>query len=353
MKEGTCYRFSDFALDAADRRLTRDGAVVDVNGRYLDALLLMIREAGRLVSKDRFMSEVWRGIPVTDEALTQCIRTLRKALGDDAARPRMIETVPKHGYRFVADVTIGEGAGPSRPASGSPLRNFAALAAAGTIGGGLAGLTGGLFYGFAAARLTGAGSLSMLLVIMCLCILVSLIGAAGVSLALAGAMRFGRSAASGLALAGAAGGGVVGAVAQLLGLDAFSLLVGRAPAGITGGPEGALIGAAVGFGLSFAIRQARPRLRRGAILGGLCGALAGAAIPMLGGRMMLGSLDLLAQTFPASQLRVGEIGRLAGETGLGPISQTVSAALEGGLFAAFVAAAMVLAMRGLEPQSKS
>ena len=50
------------------------------------------------------MGEVWRGIPVTDEALTQCIRTLRKQLGDDAARPRFIETVPKNGYRFVAPV---------------------------------------------------------------------------------------------------------------------------------------------------------------------------------------------------------------------------------------------------------
>ena len=54
---------------------------MDVSGRYLDALALLAAHEGRLVTKDHFMDQVWRGIPVTDEALTQCIRSLRKALG--------------------------------------------------------------------------------------------------------------------------------------------------------------------------------------------------------------------------------------------------------------------------------
>ena len=87
------YRFGSYCLDAADRRLSRDGAPVELNARYFDALALLVREGGRLVSKDRFLDEVWRGIPVTDEALTQCIRTLRRELGDDATAPRFIETV--------------------------------------------------------------------------------------------------------------------------------------------------------------------------------------------------------------------------------------------------------------------
>ena len=48
-------------------------------------------------------------MPVTDEALTQCIKTLRRQLGDDASRPRFIETVPKHGYRFIAPVEALDG----------------------------------------------------------------------------------------------------------------------------------------------------------------------------------------------------------------------------------------------------
>src|SRR5687768_8694519 len=98
------YRFDRFLLDVDDRRLLLDGAPVDLNSRYLDALALMVREPGKLVPKQRFLDEVWRGVPVTDEALTQCIKTLRRQLGDDAARPRFIQTVPKHGYRFIAQV---------------------------------------------------------------------------------------------------------------------------------------------------------------------------------------------------------------------------------------------------------
>src|SRR5690242_7674657 len=140
-----------------DRRLLRDGAPVEVSSRYLDALALLVAEAGRLVTKDRFLDEVWRGVPVTDEALTQCIRTLRRQLDDDAANPRFIETVPKHGYRFIG------------PLDGLPRATVAAaprswsLAAAGTIGGGLAGFAGGLIYGFAAAAqpAQGPGAISV------------------------------------------------------------------------------------------------------------------------------------------------------------------------------------------------
>ena len=119
------FRFERFVLDPADRQLRRDEAPVELNARYLDALALLVREAGKLVSKDRFLEEVWRGVPVTDEALTQCIKTLRRQLGDDAARPRFIETVPKHGYRFIAPVTSG-GASRATPATrdghGAPIR---------------------------------------------------------------------------------------------------------------------------------------------------------------------------------------------------------------------------------------
>src|SRR3954454_19593746 len=109
------FRFERFSLDPRDRRLTRDGVPVELNARYLDALVLLVREAGKLVSKDRFLDEVWSGVPVTDEALTQCIKTLRSRLGDDAARPRFIETVPKHGYRFIAPVDESEDEGGPAP----------------------------------------------------------------------------------------------------------------------------------------------------------------------------------------------------------------------------------------------
>src|SRR3954466_12164017 len=99
-----CFAFDQFVLDPDDRQLRRGNAEVELNGRYFDALTLLVRESGKLVSKDRFLDEVWRGVPVTDEALTQCVKTLRRQLGDNVANPRFIETVPKHGYRFIATV---------------------------------------------------------------------------------------------------------------------------------------------------------------------------------------------------------------------------------------------------------
>ncbi|MFN0047211.1 MAG: transcriptional regulator, partial [Sphingorhabdus sp.] len=102
--DGASLYFDDFRLDPENRLLVRDGAQVELSGRYLDALALLVGAPGKLVSKERFLEDVWHGVPVTDEALTQCIKALRRTLGDDAARPRFIETVPKYGYRFIADV---------------------------------------------------------------------------------------------------------------------------------------------------------------------------------------------------------------------------------------------------------
>src|SRR3569623_1057182 len=130
------FRFDRFELDAGERQLRCDGAPVEVNSRYLDALALLVSEPGKLVSKDRFLDEVWRGVPVTDEALTQCIKTLRRQLGDEAGRPRSIETVPTHGYRFIAPA---DGATSGAPrANNSAWRDLFLLGAAGTIGGGMA-----------------------------------------------------------------------------------------------------------------------------------------------------------------------------------------------------------------------
>ena len=63
------FVFEQFVLDPDDRQLRRGADPVELNGRYFDALALLVREAGKLVSKDRFLDEVWRGVPVTEEAL--------------------------------------------------------------------------------------------------------------------------------------------------------------------------------------------------------------------------------------------------------------------------------------------
>jgi DNA-binding winged helix-turn-helix (wHTH) protein len=352
------YCFDGFVLDPINRLLTRDSVTVDLNARYLDALALLVREAGQLVTKDRFLDDVWRGVPVTDEALTQCIKTLRRALGDSAANPRLIETVPKHGYRFIAPVETGQvedGPEEAREVPAAPAydaRKALLIAAAGTIGGGIAGLLLGLFYGFAGASQPGVGAVSVLLVFVSLAIIAALIGAVGISLgiAAAGFAPDGRWPWS--VVGGAIGGLVVGAFAKLLGVDAFNLMLGRSPGDITGAAEGALFGAAIGLGAWLGQRGVSPQSRtRGIAAASLAGAVAGTIVPLAGGRMFGGSLDLLARSFPESRLRLDEMGGLFGETGFGPISQMVSGGLEGLVFAGCIIAAITIARRQLSDQA--
>jgi DNA-binding winged helix-turn-helix (wHTH) protein len=344
------FRFDRFVLDPADRQLLRGDAPVELNARYLDALILLVREQGKLVSKDRFLAEVWQGVPVTDEALTQCIKTLRRQLGDDAARPRFIETAPKHGYRFIAPVEVVDaGAAPVRasPASSASMRAFLAFGLAGMIGGGAAGALGGVFYSFVATG-PGVGGASMVLVLVAITALVGLLGGAGVAFGIAAAAFAPGRLGQWTILGGALGGLVVGSLVKLIGLDAFNLLFGQTPGEITGGPEGALLGGAVGLGVWLANRTARtPRLRVSVGVAALASGAAGVIIHLLGGRLMAGSLDLLAQHFPSSRLRFDQIGALFGEASFGPVSQAVIGGLEGALFGACVVAAMTYADRQL------
>lgn len=354
------FRFERFSLDVRDRQLKRDDAPVELSGRYLDALALLVREQGRLVSKDRFLEEVWRGVPVTDEALTQCIKTLRRQLGDDAGRPRFIETVPKHGYRFIAQVEpVNEDAAapaPSRTApaaaAASPARSwprFGLLGGAGMAGGGVAGALIGLLYGFGAAPeplQAGMGAASVLLVLVSLSVVLGLIAGGGVGFGIAAA-SFAPNRVWLWSIVGGAGGGLlVGAFGRLIGLDAFNLLFGQSPGEITGAAEGALIGGALGLGAWVAICfPGVPRLTPGFAAGGMAGAAAGLVVPLLGGKLMGGSLDLLARRFPESRLSLDQIGAMFGEAGFGPISQVVTGGIEGLLFGGCVVGAMMLARR--------
>lgn len=348
------FRFESFVLDPADRRLSRNGAPVELNGRYLDALALLVSEQGKLVSKSRFLDEVWRGVPVTDEALTQCIRTLRRQLGDEAGRPRFIETVPKHGYRFIASVEMVDekvaSSKASRPAASRRANRtwqpFLLTGSAGTVGGAAAGLLGGLYYGLAGASQPlepGIGAASILVVMLCVGILVGTLGAAGVAFGIATADRVAGRSGAWTMLGGAVGGAIVGAAGKMLGLDAFNLLLGRSPGDITGLKEGFVLGGAVGLGAWLANRLPR---RSGVGLATIVGGTAGILITLFGGHLLGGSLDLLGHQFPGSRLRLDHIGALFGEHGFGPLSQAVIAGLEGALFSACVVGAIILAQRG-------
>lgn len=344
------FAFDRFVLDTADRRLRSPTGPVEVNGRYFDALALLVAQQGKLVSKDRFLSEVWRGVPVTDEALTQCIKTLRRQLGDDAASPRFIETVPKHGYRFIAPVLLVDAPGAHGRSSSDPDRraDVVATGLAGTLGGIAAGVIGGLIYGFLGALEPpqgGVGALSTMLVILCITVVAGIMGGAGVSFPIGAAALAPPRQGYWLAVAGAGGGLIVGAAVKLVGLDAFTLLVGRGPRGITGAMEGLLLGG--GVGVSAWLAFPRGSLRTAAAIAVPLGAISGIASTLLGGRLLLGSLVLLEGEFKGSKLRVDRLGTLFGESTFGPVTRLVTSGLEGALFAGCVVVAMTHAQKRL------
>jgi TolB-like protein/Flp pilus assembly protein TadD len=107
----TLLEFGDFRIDTVERGLWRGERLIPITAKAFDVLLLLVRNAGRTVTKEEFMSEVWAGTIVEEANLTDNISTLRQALEDDSRQPKYIQTVPKRGYRFVAAV---------KPVSGAP-----------------------------------------------------------------------------------------------------------------------------------------------------------------------------------------------------------------------------------------
>jgi DNA-binding winged helix-turn-helix (wHTH) protein/tetratricopeptide (TPR) repeat protein len=102
--QDTCYEFGPFRLDAERRVLTRSGENVSLTPKATDILALLLKHARQLVEKEELMREVWPDSFVEEQNLTQNIFVLRRALGDGSGGAKYIETVPRRGYRFVAQV---------------------------------------------------------------------------------------------------------------------------------------------------------------------------------------------------------------------------------------------------------
>src|SRR5262245_23756647 len=85
--------------------LLRDGIEQPLIPRYFDLLVFLIERRHEAVHRRDIFDRVWSDVVVSDSALSQAIRTIRRTLGDDSREPRFIRTVSRHGYRFVyADV---------------------------------------------------------------------------------------------------------------------------------------------------------------------------------------------------------------------------------------------------------
>jgi DNA-binding winged helix-turn-helix (wHTH) protein/esterase/lipase len=96
------YWFGPFHLDVRERRLTRGGEVIPLRLKVFDTLLVLVENAGRLVTKQELLDRVWPETTVEENNLNHNVSVLRKALGEKATGQQYIETVPRVGYRFAA-----------------------------------------------------------------------------------------------------------------------------------------------------------------------------------------------------------------------------------------------------------
>jgi transcriptional regulator HilA, main transcriptional regulator of SPI1 len=436
------YRFGDFCVSPARRLLLRSGRELALIPRYLDLLILLLERRHEAVHRREIFETVWSDVVVSDGALSQAVRTLRRTLGDDSREPVYIRTVSRHGYRFAFDGVVEEpeddaplspppsaaavspvpvspggdpfedalekllseqdrdarreaaealhtlgtaealrrlgrrpgheaarallrdarwdvpGAGPV-PLVGQPggltaarmltalrLRHALRLArqrwAAACAGGAAAGAVAGALGGLALRLAPGShapGSVAVTLALVGA--IVGGLGAAGVGAGLAAAESVARSLRGpALVLAGAVGGGAIGAVSNLVGRWVLEGLFGRELSAVGGGLEGLALGAAAGLGYALATPRheggmATPRgadrVRAAAVTGLSCAAAA-VAITGLGGHLAGTSLNFVARSFQGSQVGLAPLARMLGEPELGPVSRAVIGAYEGAFF---------------------
>src|SRR6185436_2915456 len=117
------YHFDDVVVDCESFRVQKGAEVRTLAPRAFDLLVYLIEHRARVVDKQELFEQIWKDTFVTDNALTRSIKDVRRALGDQADKPRYIETIPKRGYRFVAEVTeVADSPAPAQETteSGSP-----------------------------------------------------------------------------------------------------------------------------------------------------------------------------------------------------------------------------------------
>lgn len=103
---GLILRFGNFELEETTGELRRDGLLVKLTPRQFRLLRFLLRNSGRVVTREEIQTEIWGDDTFVDfqRNLNVCVAQLRAALNDDSESPRFIKTVPRRGYRFVAPV---------------------------------------------------------------------------------------------------------------------------------------------------------------------------------------------------------------------------------------------------------
>jgi DNA-binding winged helix-turn-helix (wHTH) protein len=362
------YRFREFVLSPQRRTLLRDGRELPLIPRYFDLLVFLVERRHQAVHRRDIFDHVWHDVAVSDAALTQAIRTIRRVLDDDSREPRFVRTVSRHGYRFVFEDVIEEpeeeltAAVPGvhhRPSgsAGQVLSADGKIVLPGlerprwvnaAMGGGAAGLVAG---GIGALLLAlvpdGPASMDVVPVVALLGGCCGAAGAAGVTAGMSLAGRADAAFARPVTIAGAAlGGGVVGLAVQLLGGWTLQTIGLDVP--VSGLIQGLVIGAACGVADLVAGHPAAPaasapdpdvrleaRKNRAAIAVFAVFAGLAALLLVLAGQPLIGAtLNAISHASAGAQTTLAPLGRLLGEPDFGPVTAAVIGTGEGVLFGA-------------------
>ena len=367
------YRFGEFTLSPQRRLLVREGQEVPLIPRYFDLLLLLVERRREAVHRNEIFDRVWGDVTVSDSALSQAVRTIRRTLDDDPREPRFIRTVSRHGYQFVFAEVLEEDEGHEGhetakthaghegdegheahirthvdEARGASAR-AASAAGGGVTGGALAGIVAGAVGGLV---LTAApGSTAPFAIVPVLAVIGGGCGAIG-GVGVGAGVGFADATAPtqrvlALTLGGALGGGLVGVAVQWLTRWALSALVGL-DIRIGGGLEGLIIGAGAGLGLAVATVTAigaflprwGKRPHAAVVVASFCG-MGGLALTLTGHPLAGGTIQAIAEAAEGSRVSLAPLGRLIGETDFGPLTSGIIAFGEAATFGVGLAYGLV------------
>ncbi len=138
--EKQIYRFADVEVNTSQNCLKRGNREEHLRQKAFFVLVHLLEQRGRVVTKNELMEIIWKDTAVTDDALVQCIKEIRRSIGDNTHQPRFIKTVPKSGYRFIGTIEEPKNGFHAPPVGLIPenkeiIRTFSTFSIRGFIGG--------------------------------------------------------------------------------------------------------------------------------------------------------------------------------------------------------------------------
>lgn len=118
----TFFQFGGFTIDLQRHGLYRGEERIHLTAKPLETLIYLVENRGQIVEKQELLEAVWKDTFVTEDNLVHVIGEIRRALADDKDDPRFVQTVPRLGYRFVADVVVTSHTGEIKQAATAPSK---------------------------------------------------------------------------------------------------------------------------------------------------------------------------------------------------------------------------------------